>query len=167
MNPAVVIDTNVAVVANGRAAQAGPHCVLACIDSLEEARQRRLILLDDGMRILDEYRQNLSLRGQPGPGDAFFKWLWDNQANTEHCLRVPITPRGDRGPGFEEFPDDDALACFDSEDRKFVAVGLGYGRDFRIWNASDTDWWHFRHELTRHGVEVEFLCPGLMTAGAR
>lgn len=155
--------TNVPMVANGVAAQAGPACVLTCIDSLEDAMQRRLILLDDGMRILDEYRRHLSLRGQPGPGDRFFKWLWANQANPSHCRQIAIVPRGGDEADFEEFPDDPALERFDRQDRKFVAVALASGRGPGIRNASDTDWWDFRGPLARHGVHVEFLCPDLMT----
>ena len=47
MMSAVVIDTNVPVVANGHTVQAGPDCVIACIDALDDAMQKRLILLDD------------------------------------------------------------------------------------------------------------------------
>lgn len=157
-----MIDTNVAAVANGDAQQAGPDCVLTCIDSLEDAMRSRLILLDDMMRILDEYRQNLSLSGQPGPGDRFLKWLWANQANPEHCLRVTIIPRGSNGEDFQEFPQDPALAGFHRKDRKFVAVALASRRDPSIHNASDTDWWDFKDELARHGLHIKFLCPDLM-----
>ena len=62
---AVVIDTNVAVVANGRAKQADWDCVLACLDALDGVR-RSLVVLNDKNRILDEYRKHLSARGQPG-----------------------------------------------------------------------------------------------------
>lgn len=159
-----MIDTNVGVVANGRAAQAGPDCVLACIDSLQDAIDGKLILLDDGRRILEEYRRNLSLGGQPGPGDRFFKWLWANQANSTCCLTVPITSRNNDETDFREFPDDPALATFDRQDRKFVAVALASGRNPPVRNASDRDWWVFRDRLAQHGVHVEFLCPDLMGA---
>ena len=158
---AVVMDTNVAVVANAKTPQAGLDCVSACISTLIEARDRHRVLLDDQGMILEEYRRRLSPSGQPGPGDAFFKWLWDNHWNADHCRHVPVTPvPGQRS--FEEFPDDPDLATFDRSDRKFVAVALASGEQPPILNASDTDWWNHRQALSRHGVEVRFLCPELM-----
>jgi hypothetical protein len=156
------MDTNVAVVANGRTPQAGDHCVGTCIAELLEMREQHRVLLDERGLILEEYRRHLSPSGQPGPGDAFFKWLWNNQANLEHCRQVPITRADDGDRGFEEFPDDPDLARFDREDRKFVAVAVASGEPAPILNASDTDWWNHREALSRHGVEIRFLCPDLM-----
>ena len=68
------MDTNVAVVANGKAQQADQHCILKCIDRLRHIRDECL-LLDNRNLILDEYRKNLNPSGQPGPGDRFFSWL--------------------------------------------------------------------------------------------
>ncbi len=158
----VVIDTNVAVVANGKADQAGPSCRLNCIVRLRQIQVECRILLDDKNLILTEYRNLLSFSGQPGLGDAFFKWLFDNQANPEHCRRIAVNLHADRG--FEEFPDDPSLSRFDQDDRKFVAIVLASGTDPKVLNASDTDWWDYRHELRPHGVQVDFLCPELMTA---
>jgi hypothetical protein len=155
------MDTNVAVVANGRAPQAGNQCVETCITTLVEMRDHHRVLLDDQGLILEEYRRHLSPSGQPGPGDAFFKWLWDNQGHLDHCRQIPITPvRGARS--FEEFPEDPDLARFDREDRKFVAVAIASEEQPPILNASDTDWWYHRAALKRHGVGIRFLCPELM-----
>jgi hypothetical protein len=68
-----------------------------------------------------------SSAGQPGPGDAFFKWLWDNQGHLDHCRQVSITRMKGGSRSFEEFPDDPDLARFDREDRKFVAVAIASG----------------------------------------
>jgi hypothetical protein len=59
---ALVVDTNVPIVANGRSPQAGPSCVLACIDALDDLRLHHTIVLDSLGRILEEYRNNLSAR---------------------------------------------------------------------------------------------------------
>jgi hypothetical protein len=158
-----VVDTNVAIVASLRAPQAGPACVLACVDALEQVKREGKIVLDDQSRILDEYMKNLSLSGQPGAGDAFFKWVWQNQGNTAHCEMVEIRPRGN-GEDYEEFPDDPELAGFHRKDRKFVAVALASQLDPTVLNATDTDWWHYRECLEKHGVRVVFLCSNLMTA---
>ena len=168
----VVVDTNVAIVANGRTEQAGIECEEACIDALEriynahrvtadnDENDQCRVVLDDDDNIMNEYRRHLSPSGQPGPGDAFFKWLWDNQFQEDHCARVRILPDAERG--YHEFPDDGELAGFDLADRKFVAVARAAGTDPPILNASDTDWWHDREALARNGVRVEFLCPELM-----
>lgn len=155
----VVVDTNVLVVANGRHAPARERCVGACIDALDRAR-RDVVVIDDGQLFLDEYRKHCSFSGQPGLGDAFFKWLWSRQADSRHCRRVQITPDAQRG--FVEFPADKRLASFDREDRKFVAVALAAGDAPPVLNASDTDWWHARAALGEHGVTITFLCPELM-----
>lgn len=162
MRAAVVVDTNVAVVANGKTSQAGIDCISACITELGEIRAHRRVFVDHDGLILEEYRRHLSPSGQPGPGDAFFKWLWDNQGNLRHCKPVEITPLDGNGQSFAEFPDDPALAGFDRDDRKFVATALASGGHPPILNASDTDWWNYRVALSRHGVKVRFLCPELM-----
>jgi hypothetical protein len=155
------MDTNVAVVANGRAPQAGDECVGTCIATLFEMREHHRVLLDEQGLILDEYRRHLSPSGQPGAGDAFFKWLWDHQGNLDHCERISITSiKGQRG--FAQFPSDPDLGTFDRNDRKFVAVALASGERPSILNAADTDWWKHREALGRHGVVIRFLCLDLM-----
>ena len=156
----VVVDTNVPLVANGKAEQAGWECVAACVRTLRQVQAERRTLLDDKWLIIEEYRRNLSHTGQPGVGDAFFKWLWENQANPQHCRIVPVTVQADRE--FTEFPDDPRLVSFDLADRKFVAVALASGAGPHVLNATDTDWWHDRQAVEENGVNVVFLCPELM-----
>ena len=154
-----VVDTNVPVVANGRSEQADQDCVIACIDALADIRDAGMIVLDGLMLILDEYMRNLSMSGQPGPGDLFMKWVWNNQANRDRCEQVPITARADDPDSFVEFPDDLELADFDRSDRKFVAVARASSHSPVILNAVDSDWAQFHGALVRHGLTVRFLCP--------
>ena len=156
----VVLDTNVAVVSNGKTAQASWDCVDSCIAAIRHVQESQILLLDDRGLILDEYRRNFNMSGQPGLGDAFFTFIWNNQANERHCRKVAATPNAERG--FAEFPDDPSLAKFDMDDRKFVAVAIASGSAPKILNASDTDWRNHRQALERNGVEIEFLCPELM-----
>ena len=156
----VVVDTNVAVVSNGETEQAGADCEESCVAVLRQSMEHGRFLLDESDLILEEYRKRLSPSGQPGLGDAFFRFVWENQADERHCRKVKITPNDERG--FDEFPDDPSLAGFDTDDRKFAAVAIAAGSAPKILNASDTDWWNHRHELRRHGVEIEFLCQDLM-----
>lgn len=157
----LVIDTNVGVVANSRHPEASIECIESCITALEDAR-RRVVLVDDGLRIFSEYRRHFSGTGQPGAGDAFFKWLWDNQGNRKFCHQITITAVAGTDDDFEEFPRDPDLIGFDRSDRKFVAVALANGNSPAILNASDRDWRLFYRPLANNGVRVTFLCPELM-----
>ena len=156
----IVMDTNVPIVANGATPQASDDCVLSCIAVLEDIRKNCCLLIDDACLILDEYRRHLSPSGQPGPGDAFFKWLWVNQANASKCRQIAITLDSSRG--FVEFPNDPALEGFHNDDRKFVAVSVASNSQPLIMNASDSDWWLYRTALKRCGIRVRFVCPDLM-----
>jgi hypothetical protein len=162
MKRLVLVDTNVALVANGKSAKAGYTCINTCIVELLKTRSKRRVVLDDHGFILREYIKHLSFSGQPGPGDAFFKWLWDNQGNPRYCLQVAITPTNRTGQDFAEFPNDIELNGFDRTDRKFVAAAAASGGHPHILNASDTDWWQYRDALKRHGIEIRFLCRELM-----
>lgn len=159
----VVIDTNVAIVANCSYEAASVNCEERCIQALLDARDGDgVILVDDKQLIFKEYRKHLSHAGQPGVGDAFFRWLWNNQANPACCRQVMITHADPEGRVFEEFPDSPDLSGFDRSDRKFVAVALVSEENPNILNATDSDWWEFREVLLRHGLRLEFLCQELM-----
>lgn len=156
----VVIDTNVLHVANNNAEQAGPTCVLNVIGRLEKVRTSNRTALDDSGFILQEYLdQRFQFSGQPGVGDAFFKWLFENQTNEAVCEVVSVTPLDEEGKEFEEFPDDPALDDFDRSDRKFVAVALASSNAPPILNAVDSDWWNFREALAANRIQVDFMCP--------
>ena len=158
----VVMDTNVAVVANLQATHADEDCVETCIQAIECIMDRCCIVVDNQWAIMGEYEGQLNSSGQPGVGDAFLKWLLTHLWNPSHCLQVAIN--ADSARGYREFPNDPELARFDRSDRKFVAVARAADEDSPppILNASDTDWWDHRKVLKIHGIQIEFLCPGLM-----
>jgi len=158
----VVVDTNVALVANGKAGQADIRCVSKCLQELKATRNGRQLLLDDAGLILQEYLKQKPHGFPQGPGDAFLVWVYDNQANPIHIRVVPVTLLPGDLRGFAEFPDDPELMGFDQDDRKFVAVALASGNAPPILNATDTDWWIYRSALVRNGVRVKLLCPHLM-----
>ena len=159
---AFVVDVNVPIVANQKASHADIYCVLACVGILSEIRERGMVVIDDTMRILWEYMGCLRIAGQPGVGDLFMKWVWENQAVIERCEKVPLTPIPGRPEEFAEFPADPELNAFDRSDRKYVAVALGSRNHPTVLNAVDTDWWEHRKALKRNGVRVSFLCPQRM-----
>lgn len=156
---AYVVDTNVPVVANGKSTQADPDCVMACVGKLKTVRNRGVVVLDDGMAILREYMANLNMAGQPGPGDAFMKWVFSVQADSRRCERVPLSERSDQPEQYEAFPDASELSDFDPSDRKFVAVALASTKQPEVLNAVDSDWANHYTALTANGLSVVFLCP--------
>lgn len=160
MKPGVVVGTNIAVVANGGAEQAGPECVAACVRRRRQVPESETPLLDRLGLLFREYRRNLQPVGQPRAGHRFFEWLSQNRNNETRCRQVSVTRHNERG--FAEFPDSEDLRDFDRDDRAFVAVAMASGVRPPVVNASDTDWWNHREALARHGVEIEFLCPELM-----
>lgn len=149
------------MVANGLAPHVSDACRLASIAGLQEIVARGTVLLDDANLILHEYLGNLRVGGQPGVGDRFFKWLWDNQGYPDKCQKIEIHPIVDPKV-FDEFPDDPELAAFDPADRKFVAVALASTLNPPILNSSDSDWWIFGEALARNGIDVRNLCPDLI-----
>lgn len=153
-----VVDTNVAVVANGRHPRASPECVQQCIRRLEGIRRRERVAIDDGWRILGEYRKNLSESGQPGVGDRFFKWLLQNHTNHQRCVKVILTPIDEVAQIYVEFPSSPELAGFDPSDRKFVAVANAHPVKPRILQAVDSKWREFEGALVAVGIHVDFLC---------
>jgi hypothetical protein len=70
-----VVDTNVMTTANRANAGAPETCVVASAKALQAVMAKGHVVIDDGGRIVAEYRANLHAKGQPGPGDAFLKWL--------------------------------------------------------------------------------------------
>lgn len=159
MKPIVVVDTNVAVVAN-RKEDTSTGCVRACVNEiLAITGDEKRVAIDLEGLIIREYMNNLSLAGQPGVGDAFMKWLHRNQAVVERCEKVAITrPGAGEGVDFPSFPEDKMLAGLDPSDRKFIAVSRAHPEAPPILEATDAKWWGWREALQRNGVMVHFLC---------
>jgi hypothetical protein len=159
--PDAVVDTGVPKTANTTEPEA-LSCAARCAVALRDLAATGRIVLDQQWLILSEYANQLSAGGQPGPGDAFYRWVLTNRANPDRCILVGITPHAERG--FVEFPAVPALASFDRADRKFVAVALA--ASVPIWIAVDTDWWQARPELETEHVELVFLCQEELSLAA-
>lgn len=145
---AYVVDTNVAIAANGRRTHADDGCQLRCIEELEDICAERVVILDDGGLIFDEYRAHLNFAGEPGVGDKFFKHVHDHMYGGRQVRLVPITPSR-----VDELPEND----FDPSDRKFLAAAV-VGRAI-ILNATDSDWSEREELIGSLGVAVRQLCP--------
>lgn len=157
----MIVDTNVAVAANDDGSVA-PECVKACVKALREVTRSGRVVVDSDLEIVREYRQNLRAQGQPGVGDAFFKWLWDHLWMQDVCTHVAITRHPERG--YNEFPDHAQLARFDPSDRKFLAVAAAHHESPAILQATDSKWWGFRKAFSECGIRVKFLCPAQVKA---
>ena len=159
---AVIVDTNVIVIANDTNDKRA-DCRGLCQDRLEQIiEQRETVVVDNRWRIFGEYEDNTHPNTRKGIGDLFVKRLLQNLGNPEICTMVSITPLAGNGTDFEEFPADKALSGFDPDDRKFIAVALVYENVHQqkatLLQASDSQWYGFREEFIRNGLEVEFIC---------
>lgn len=159
-----LVDTNVAIVANGQSEQADEDLVERCIDAILEITTKGGLVIDSADRIFDEYRQNLSLSGQPGTGDAFMKWVHDFRWQTELCEMRGVTCVDEDEQVFEEFPSHEGLREFDRNDRKFVAVANA-GKPRPILQAVDFKWWGWKDALAIAGITVHFVDEKAAEAG--
>ena len=87
---AVVVDTNVAMVASHLTPQADERCVAACIKRLIQIQSSGGLLIDAAGHILFEYMKNLGHSGQPGAGHASFPWRsrWRRYGRGDRAARI-------------------------------------------------------------------------------
>lgn len=157
-----VVDTNVPIVANyalnsvDQPKDMSPDCIRACVEAIEMVIKNKSLVIDSGDEIYNEYRDHLSLKGQPGLGDFFMKWVHDNRWKFPSANRVVITKNNG---GYNEFPTHKGLSRFDKSDRKFVAVANAHPATPPIYQATDNKWWGWKDALAEAGIRVNFLCP--------
>ena len=159
---AVIVDTNVIVIANDTDDKRA-DCRDLCQDRLQQIfDQCEKVVIDNERQILEEYEDNANPNARKGIGDIFVKTLLQNLKNPEICTMVHITSLSGNGADFEEFPNDPALSGFDPDDRKFIAVAHVYEsihqQKATLLQAADSQWYGFREAFVRNGLEVEFIC---------
>lgn len=153
-----VIDTNVAVTANGENDAAGPKCVVASARALQAVIASGHLFIDHSGLILLEYRKYLRARGEPGPGDVFLKWLLTHEWGETRVTRVVITPKRENAAEFAELPTPSDGTVYDSSDLKFLAVAAAHPEHPPILQALDSKWWGWRKALSDASVTIYFLC---------
>lgn len=116
------------------------------------------VFVDQGGRIVKQYRDNLDPKGQPGPGDVFLKWLLTHEWGGKKVTRVAITPRSGDDTDFVELPDPPPGIRYDPSDRMFLAVAAAHPEHPPILQSFDSKWWGWRESLAQAGVSVHFLC---------
>lgn len=159
MKSRVVVDTNVAIAANGRDTHADSKCRQACAKELAAACREMIVVIDNKNLIFKEYLDNLRPQDKQSkvkkddPGFLFFRHVNDYQWGGERVRRVPITPCSDERRSFEELPENG----LDPSDRKFLATAKVGKAD--ILNATDSDWNQQKALTERLKVTVQQLCP--------
>ena len=153
-----VVDTNVPMTANGANLDASLQCVAASAKALQTLMTSGHIFIDGGGRIVAEYRHNLSAKGQPGPGDAFLKWVLTHEWGGQWVTRVPIIPKEGDDEDFKELPSPPKGVRYDPSDRKFLAVSAAHPKHPPILQALDSKWWGWRDALAQAGISVHFVC---------
>lgn len=154
-----VIDTNVAKTANAANDAASAECRAASARALQAVMKSGHAFIDDAGLIVAEYHANLRRSGEPGPGDAFFRWLLTHEWGSERVTRVKLTPREEDADDFEELPRPPYGVRYDPSDRKFLAVAAAHPERPPILQSFDSKWWGWRRALGELGVTVHFLCP--------
>ncbi len=161
---AVIVDTNVIITANDEAEHASPDCVERCQKRIKQILdQQETSVVDEGWRILNEYKRYVDLKTRKGIGDLFVKTLLQNlMRRPAICTMVRINPLDGSETDFDEFPTTEALSDFDVADRKFIAVAIAYEQDYNqkaiILQALDRKWEPFRDAFEQEGIEIDFLC---------
>lgn len=156
---AVVVDTNVPIVANGRFEEGSdaripsPCCRLAAVKRLERALSKEQVLLDAAGEIRKEYRRYLNPDGQPGVGDRFYREVVA-RAHPDRVRTVDLPKQSDGS--YVDFPAVGTLVNFDPDDRKFAA--LGRRESAPVLNATDSDWVTHLEALRAERIKVELVC---------
>ncbi len=152
-----VVDTNIAIVANGRTDEArgsrqpSVDCRLAAVEFLDALLRHGRIVVDSDGELQSEYRRHLNPRGEPGVGDRFYREVL-NRAGRIDLFILAVRPDG----SYAAFPDDPALDGFDRSDRKFAAVARLSKAP--VANSVDSDWLDYRAAPAAHGIAVDVGC---------
>lgn len=150
----VIIDTNVAMVANHQNNEVQEDCRDACILFLADAKNNHVVLVDSGDAIRTEYAAALAQSRPYQLGAQFLVHLYQNQWDPRRVRVVDL----EKQPGGEyvDFPAVQDLANFDPSDRKFAALSRITG--VPVTNATDSDWADSLVALNENGIAVNFLC---------
>lgn len=157
---AIVIDTNVLLVASGLAEQMSDTCLKVCFERLEKARTDEQVVVDNQFLILDEYKKKLDANKRPpSPGGEFTRHLLQHMAVPSKVAAIDLTPTNQEKTRFAQFPPDAVLeADFDPADRKFVAASYAHPERPPIVESADSKWLRWEPRLEAHGICLEVLC---------
>jgi hypothetical protein len=150
-----VVDTNVAIVANGSSEDGQPvkaTCRKAAVAFLRELLSKHIVLVDIQKHITSEYRNKLNPAGQPGVGDLFYQKVL--QSGPDRVGWIDLDPSLHEEGGV--FPVSLVTEGFDPSDRKFAA--LAKLCKVPVINATDSDWVIHAQTLAKEDIQVQNLC---------
>lgn len=152
-----VVDTNIPIVANGRADSSGDTspslgCRLAAVQFLVRLLDTGTILIDQAGAIQAEYRSHLRPSGQPGVGDRFYLEILNSKPHLVERVDLPLRDDGQ----YADLPQPLINAAFDPSDRKFAA--LASREKVPVFHATDSDWLEHRATLKACRIQVNHLC---------
>ncbi|HOD72261.1 MAG TPA: hypothetical protein PKO27_14610 [Deltaproteobacteria bacterium] len=156
MKTAVVIDTNVILVANDQHEGVSEECVIECVNRLNSLRKTGCVVIDDSFHILLEYQKKTNPKKPIGVGDAFVRWLLEYKSNPHFCEQVTLNELSENQ--YKEFPCSKLEAICDPPDRKFIAVANAHPDRPPVWQAADCKWLNWSASLSALNIKVEFLC---------
>lgn len=159
-----VVDTNVATTANGANSSAPITCVAASAKALQSVMNSGHVFVDDSGLIVSEYRSNLEAKGEPGPGDAFLKWILTHEWGGVQVTRVAITPKPHDNEDFNELTVPPKGVVYDRSDKKFLAVAAAHSEKPPILQSFDSKWWGWQEALKQDGVRIFFVCADAIAA---
>lgn len=148
-----VVDTNVILLAGTRINDLSVDQIdvfKKCIDFLHQLMNDRVkILIDDGCRVINEYRKAYQIDGYPNNATKFFEYACSNSI-VIHLEELAVDT-------FACFPNDSELQSFDPPDRKFIALAYLFEPKAPIAEATDSKWWGIRENLLKNGITVHFI----------
>lgn len=150
----VIIDTNVALVANHQNANVKQDCQDRCIQFLIDAKNNYVVLMDNGDEIRAEYARAIEQSRPYNLGALFLIHLYQNLYNPQRVRLVNLQKTVNSE--FADFPSTPELANFDPSDRKFAALSRNTG--VAVTNAVDSDWADSIVALNANNINVVFLC---------
>jgi len=132
-----------------------PTLVVSSIELLQRIQKKgTYVVLDEDFEIFNEYKNYLSFSGQPGVGDIFFKWLFDNCWGFPSSERIKLHKTEN---GYKEFPRGMENTNVDLDDMKFFAVSNAHPLKPDIYEATDSKWWNWRNAAMQCGIRIQFL----------
>lgn len=144
-----VVDTNVLVTADGLQPAFSGDCLRRSVEFLNELQAGSRLVVDDGYRILGEYRANV----RPG---GYAEEILNAMQQRGQVAFQHITPEGPAW--FQEIPPGVGFEALHDDDRHFLAVAFAHGGHPPIVNSTDPHWLAVVQPLQDHGITLQNLC---------
>lgn len=164
-----IVDTNVALTADGANSLASKVCQRSCISVIRRVLSGEIaFVIDENNEVLREYRKNIYPDYKGSLAEQFMIHALTYQFFEGRVKRIKLEKNA--ADQFEDYPDnednwttsDSRCKRFDPDDKKWVALALRFksetGTDAPIVNAADRCWIAFESHLKSADVILETLC---------